>query len=171
MIAEQAARAADELAQHDVAASVLQAGPTSVARAEDIARRERAARCAVGTEREADAFANLRSAVAAEARRINGLMYCARLRCLIMPLRFDMLVQVESVAGAQRQPLNFETTDYLGWLLDEAKRVRPTFMKQVQAAVSDFSRATTPADVGLDLPFDLWRKKARSGNFSLGDVV
>merc|ERR1719160_1231753 len=73
LIAEQAARAADELAQHDVAASVLQAGPTSAARANEIARRERAARRAVGTASEADAFAHLRSAVAAEARRISGL--------------------------------------------------------------------------------------------------
>ena len=72
LIAEQAARAADELAQHDVAVSVLQAGPTSPARARDIARRKRAARKAVGSAREAEAFAHLRSAAAAEARRING---------------------------------------------------------------------------------------------------
>merc|ERR1719161_2026644 len=132
LIAEQAARAADELAQHDVASSVLQAGPTSAARAEEIARRERAARRAIGTAQEADAFAHLRSAVAAEARRINGLMYCARLRCLIMPIRFDVLVQLASVSGAPRQPSNPEATDYLGWLLDEAARVRPIFLKRIE---------------------------------------
>ena len=56
-------------------------------------------------------------------------------------------------------------------LLDEAAHVRPTFLKRVQAAVSDFNRATRAADVGLDLPFAIWRKKARNGNISLGDVV
>ena len=87
---------------------MLQAGPTSAARAEEIARRERAARRAIGTAQEADAFAHLRSAVAAEARRINGLMYCARLRCLIMPTRFDELVRVQGISGSPRQPVNVE---------------------------------------------------------------
>merc|ERR1719421_1359464 len=69
---ERKARAADELKQHDVAVSVLQAGPTSAARAREIGLSERAARKAVGTAQEQQAFAQLRSVVAAEARRING---------------------------------------------------------------------------------------------------
>merc|ERR1719379_2774956 len=85
IIAEQAARAAEELVQHDLATSVLQAGPTSAARSLEIASRERAARQAVGTPKEEDAFEALRSVLVSEARRINGLMYCARLRCGIMP--------------------------------------------------------------------------------------
>jgi len=88
-----------------------------------------------------------------------------------MPLRFDVLVQLESVLRAPRQPVNPEATDYLGWLLDEAAVVRPTFLKRVEAAVSDFNRATKATDVGLDLPFDLWRNKARSSKFSVGDIV
>merc|ERR1719235_2416013 len=71
IITEQAARAADELKQHDVAVSVLQAGPTSAARALEISSRERYARKAIGTTQEQEAFKRLRSIVAAEARRIN----------------------------------------------------------------------------------------------------
>ena len=45
----------------------------------------------VGTPEEEDAFEALRNVIVAEARRINGLMYCARLRCGIMPTRFEVL--------------------------------------------------------------------------------
>merc|ERR1712216_592454 len=44
-------------------------------------------------------------------------------------------------------------------------------MGSVEAAVSNFNRATSAADIGVDLPFDLWRKKVRTGKISLGDVV
>merc|ERR1719387_2814494 len=62
-------------------------------------------------------------------------------------------------------------TDCLGWLLEEAARVRPTFSKRVQDAVSLFNRATSPADIGLDMPIDLWRQTAKGSNISVGDVV
>jgi hypothetical protein len=39
------------------------------------------------------------------------------------------------------------------------------------AAVASFNCATTPADLQLDAPFDLWRKKKRAGNVRIGDVV
>jgi hypothetical protein len=133
--------------------------------------RERAARKSIGTAQEKHAFEQLLRIVVAEARRINGLMYCARLRCLIMPTRFEVLVQLRSVSGVPRQPVDARASDYLAWLLDEAERLRPSFMKSIEDAVSSFNRATAAADVGVDLPFDLWRKNVRTGNISLGDVV
>ena len=65
------------------------------AKVTEIASRERAAREVVGTSQEEEAFEALRMMIVSEARRINGLMYCAQLRCGIMPTRFDVLVQLE----------------------------------------------------------------------------
>ena len=133
--------------------------------------RERAARRAVGTPEEEAAFEELRSVIVSEARRINGLMYCARLRCGIMPTRFEFLVKLLGVSGTPRQPEDIEAEDYLGWLLDEAARLRPRFLKSLEEAVAEFNRATTAAALQLDVPFDLWRKRKRAGKVTIGDVV
>merc|ERR1719409_2538179 len=66
---ERAARAADELRSYDAARKVLQAGPTTPERQEELRLREDAARAAVGTEAAAEFFESLKSLAAAEMRR------------------------------------------------------------------------------------------------------
>ena len=66
--------------------------------------------------------------------------YCIRLRCMIMPTRFDFLVRVESTGGAnaprQHVPQEFREApreaagpEYLHWLYDEAEKVRSSGSK------------------------------------------
>jgi hypothetical protein len=88
-----------------------------------------------------------------------------------MPTRFEVLVKLLSVSGAPRQPIDFRTADYLTWLLNEAARVRPRFLNSLETAVENFNRATTAADLQLDVQFDLWRKTKRAGKVTIGDVV
>ena len=44
-------------------------------------------------------------------------------------------------------------------------------MRSLEDAVANFNRATSPADLELELPFDLWRQKKRAGKVMIGDVV
>jgi hypothetical protein len=88
-----------------------------------------------------------------------------------MPTRFEVLVMLPSLSGAPRQPVDFHGADYLAWLLDEASRVRASFLSGLEEAVATFNRATTAADLKLDGRYDLWRKKKRAGKLTIGDVV
>ena len=82
---------------------MLQAGPTSAERVRELSQREDAARAAVGAEEELATFAALRSLARAEARRINHLYYCIRLRCMVMTTRYEYLAGVESFKTTSRQ--------------------------------------------------------------------
>merc|ERR1719389_1049050 len=102
---ERASRAADELRSYDVARKVLQAGPTTPERQEELRHREDAARAAVGTEAESEKFESLKSLAGAEMRRIHRLYYCIKLRCMVMPTRFTFLKAVASMDSNARQPV------------------------------------------------------------------
>ena len=100
-------RAEQELRQHDVAMQVMQAGPTSLERTLELSQRERHVRALVlqGASSSAisGAWAALRSLGTAEAKRINQLLYCVRLRAMIMPLRYEILQSVEPISSKPRQ--------------------------------------------------------------------
>merc|ERR1719389_1197468 len=102
---ERASRAADELRSYDVARKVLQAGPTTPERQEELRLREDAARAALGTDAEPEMFEALKSLAGAEMRRIHRLYYCIKLRCMVMPTRFKFLQSVASMDSNARQPV------------------------------------------------------------------
>ena len=89
VVKDRAARAAQELRQHDVAMQAMQAGPTSMERFLEIMQRERHVRSQVAQRASFEAIRTawdaLRSLATAEAKRINQLLYCVRLRAMIMP--------------------------------------------------------------------------------------
>ena len=90
VVEDRAERAARELMQHDVAMQAMQAGPTSLERSLELMQRERHVRAQLlqkpPSEQEINtAWAAVRSLATAEAQRINQLLYCVRLRAMIMP--------------------------------------------------------------------------------------
>ena len=86
-----------------------QAGPTSVERALELMQRERHVRAEVLRGGASDvlnaSWAALRSLATAEAKRINQLLYCVRLRAMIMPLRYQVLHDLQSFSAKPRQPV------------------------------------------------------------------
>ena len=193
---ERASRAADELRSYDVARKVLQAGPTTPERQEELRLREDAARAAVGTEAEYQKFESLKSLAGAEMRRIHRLYYCIKLRCMVMPTRFMFLKSVASMDSNARQPVpaqfdlqgqsstssRAEDTGwaYFEWLYSESEKVRESFIQTVSDAVNDFNMATWPKDLGLgarQYPVTLWRGAARatvvraSTDVAIGEIL
>merc|ERR1719482_355837 len=101
VVEDRAARAQEELRQHDVAMQAMQAGPTSLERSLEIMQREKHVRSLLiqGASAEAvnDAWKALRSLGNAEGNRINQLLYCVRLRAMIMPTRYEFLHNLADV--------------------------------------------------------------------------
>ena len=109
----------------------------------------------------------MRSLGTAEAKRINQLLYCVRLRAMIMPLRYEILQSVESISSKPRQhvPPYFadpNTGDaYLQYLLRKAAEVHTHFVEALQRIVETFNRAKRPSDLNLDstrYPYQIWRE-------------
>ena len=96
-----------------VARKVLQAGPTTAERQEELRLREDAARAAVGTEVASEKFEALKSLASAEMRRIHRLYYCIKLRCMVMPTRFLFLTPATDA---------FRSVELGELLLDESLR-------------------------------------------------
>ena len=109
LVEDRAERAARELMQHDVAMQAMQAGPTSLERALELMQRERHVRAEVLKEASSDvinaSWVALRSLARAEGERINQLLYCVRLRAMIMPLRYQVLHDLQSFSAKPRQPV------------------------------------------------------------------
>merc|ERR1719506_3332934 len=130
VVQDRAERARAELRQHDVAMQAMQAGPTSLERSLELMQRERHVRELVVKEVDAattsSAWAALRSLGTAEATRINQLLYCVRLRAMIMPLRYEVLHSVAPISSKPRQfvPQAFSDPSsgdaYLQYLLGKA---------------------------------------------------
>merc|ERR1719281_1872206 len=93
----------------------MQAGPTSLERSLELMQRERHVRAQVLQGHAFEAidisWSAVRSLATAEARRINQLLYCVRLRAMIMPLRYQFLHDLPSVASKPRQPVPPEFKD------------------------------------------------------------
>ena len=170
---QRALRAANELREHDIACAVMQAGPTSLSRCAELSAREDAARAAVGTPGEAAAFASLQSLVGAERRRIHRLYYCTLLRCMVMPLRFACLRNVQSTPKTlvqQPVPERFRAEDgdgqaYFEWLHREIEKIKEPFLDQITSAVHRLNKANWPTDLGLlgdAFPYRIWRGAARA---------
>ena len=113
------------------------------------------------------AWAALRSLGTAEAKRINQLLYCVRLRAMIMPLRYELLQSVESISSNPRQhvPEAFSNPNsgdaYLQYLLGKAAEVHTHFVEVLQRIVETFNRAKSPTDLNLDskrYPYQIWRE-------------
>merc|ERR1719238_1571773 len=165
----------------------------------ELMQRERHARAEVVLGASSDAintaWAAVRSLATAEAKRINQLLYCVRLRAMIMPLRYQTLHALLSVSGKPRQPVpqEFEggtpeeAEAFLEHLLDVANSEHSNFVAMLVHCVDAFNRASTPAELGLDketFPFKIWRdqvddggtkskvkKKASSYKPSVGEVI
>jgi hypothetical protein len=174
---ERAERAAQELRQHDVAMQAMQAGPTSLERTLELMQRERHVRAEVLRDASSDTlnifWAALRSLATAEAKRINQLLYCVRLRAMIMPLRFQVLHDLQSLKANPRQPVPQEflggtpeqANAFFDGLVQDAHLHHKNFVAMLEQAVEVFNRASSPGELGLDkekFPFKIWRDHSHS---------
>merc|ERR1719271_2174503 len=115
----------------------------------------------------------------AEAKRINQLLYCVRLRAMIMPLRYQVLHDLQSFSTNPRQPVPQEfqggTPEQANAFFEDLVQVaylqHKNFVAMLERAVEVFNRASSPAELGLDketFPFKIWRDHAHS---SAGDAT
>jgi hypothetical protein len=163
--------------QHDVAMQAMQAGPTSLERSLELMQRERHVRAEVLRGASSDviktSWAALRSLATAEAKRINQLLSCVRLRAMIMPLRYQVLHDLQSLPGKARQPVPQEFRDgtpdqanaFFEDLVQVAHLQHQNFVAMLARAVEVFNRASSPAELGLDkekFPYKIWRDHAHS---------
>merc|ERR1719316_1788550 len=134
----------------------MQAGPTSLERSLELMQRERHVRAlllqqplsdeAIGT-----AWAAVRSLATAEAQRINQLLRCVRLRAMIMPLRYQVLHDLQSFSAKPRQPVPQEfqsdtpedANAYLESLVQVANLQHHNFVAMLKRAVEVFNRASS----------------------------
>merc|ERR1719453_718729 len=132
VVDDRAERAQQELRQHDVAMQAMQAGPTSLERSIELTQRERHVRALVlqdaSKEAIGNAWAAMRSLGTAEANRINQLLFCVRLRAMIMPLRYEVLHTLGEIKSKPRQRVppafaNRSGDAYLEYVLGQAKEV------------------------------------------------
>merc|ERR1719506_2265599 len=155
----------------------MQAGPTSLERCLELMQREQHVREQVLQGVPSDvlntAWAALRSLATAEAKRINQLLYCVRLRAMIMPLRYQVLHDLQSFSAKPRQPvpqefqsdMPEEANAFLESLVQVANLQHHNFVAMLKQAVEVFNRASSPGELGLDkkkFPFKIWRDHAHS---------
>jgi hypothetical protein len=174
VVQDRAERAEQELRQHDVAMQAMQAGPTSLERSLELTQRERHVRALVLQEASSvattGAWAALRSLGTAEANRINQLLYCVRLRAMIMPLRYEVLHALLEIKPKppprQHVPKRFLQDPsagdaYLEYLLEKANEVHKSFINDLVHIIEAFNRASSPSELGLDgetYPYKIWRE-------------
>ena len=114
-----------------------------------------------------------------KAKRINQLLYCVRLRAMIMPLRYQVLHDLQSFSANPRQPVPEEfqggtpeqANAFFDGLVQDAHLYHKNFVAMLEQAVAVFNRASIPGELGLDkekFPFKIWRDHAHS---SAGDAT
>merc|ERR1719379_1222825 len=179
VVEDRAERAAKELRQHDVAMQAMQAGPTSLERSLELMQRERHVRAQLLQKPPSEQAINtawdaVRSLATAEAKRINQLLYCVRLRAMIMPLRYQALHDLPSVSAKPRQPVPPEFEDgstpeqaeaFFENLVEVANFHHKNFVDMLERTIEVFNRASSPAELGFDkevFPFNIWRDNVQS---------
>ena len=139
----------------------MQAGPTSLERSLELMQRERHVRAQLLQKPPSEqaittSWAAVRSLGTAEAKRINKLLYCVRLRAMIMPLRYQILHDLPSVSAQPRHPVPVEFQSpqqadaYLEHLIKVANDDHKNFVAMLERRVEVFNHASSPGQLGLD---------------------